>query len=55
MADTLPKIGSRVRVWYGSGFARTGVVLQRDEQDREVFVKFDYPVPNEWVREDQLS
>lgn len=50
----LPKIREPVRVFYGSGFYRTGRVRQVDEQALEVLVKFDCAIPDEWVGEDQL-
>ena len=52
--DELPQVNEPVRVWYGSGFIRSGRVIGIDQQEREVLVDFDYGIPNEWVREDQL-
>ncbi len=52
--DELPQVNEAVRVWYGPGFTRTGRVIEVDEQDRNVFVEFDYDIPNAWVRDDQI-
>lgn len=52
--DELPEINESVRVWYGSGFIRSGRVISIDEQNRDVLVEFIYDIPNAWVREDQL-
>jgi len=53
MSD-LPQVNESVRVWYGSGFIRSGHVVSVDAQDREVLVEFNYEIPDAWVREDQL-
>jgi len=50
----LPQIGEYVRVWYGSGFIREGHVIARDEQNREVLVRFVYDIPDAWARADRL-
>lgn len=50
----MPKVGESVRVWYGSGFTRSGRVRAINEQDREVLVSFNYDIPDAWVGIDQL-
>jgi len=52
--DALAQINDPVRIWYGPGFIRSGHVIDRNEQDRELLVKFDYDIPDAWVRDDQL-
>jgi hypothetical protein len=50
----LPQIGEYVRVWYGSGFIREGYVIDRNEQSREVLVRFVYDIPDAWASADRL-
>lgn len=53
MSD-LPQVNESVRVWYGSGFIRSGHVVSVNEGEQEVLVEFIYDIPNAWVRQDQL-
>lgn len=49
-----PKLEDRARVFYGSDFYRTGFVIGVNRQDRTALVRFDYDIPDEWVRWDRL-